>query len=89
MKKLMIALAIAHAMDATSTCRDFRKGSYEMNPFVPSNCAAVITASVGSSLVSDYFAILLKRRGHERVAKWFLGAETAVETGVSVANWRR
>ena len=89
MKPLIIALAVAHALDIQSSCKAFATGLYrEGNPFVPSNCAAVTVAAAASSVVFDESAVALHHRKHDTVAKWMLVIVTAVEVESAVHNYR-
>ena len=48
MKSWLFALAVAQALDASSTCIAFRNGFVEANPLLPQNCVAVATIKGGT-----------------------------------------
>ena len=61
MKSWLFALAVAQALDASSTCVAFRKGFVEANPFLPQHCAAV-AAIKGGTVMPLTWAVGRKHR---------------------------
>lgn len=89
LKAFMVVMAIAHTMDIVSSCPGMGTQYREANPLVPSNCVAIAAETSAFSATVDYTAIVLKRRNHERTAKWILGAITAGEVAIAVRNWKQ
>lgn len=72
--KLLIALAVAQALDAGTSCVAFAQGLREANPFIPSNCAVATGAKAGAVTVA-----WAATRGHPRARRviYWLGIGAA------------
>lgn len=82
----LIAVALAHALDAGSTCAALaRPGLVEGNPLLPHTCPAI--AAVKAGTVAGY-AIAARPlfRTHPRAARWLSVVVVAVPVAATVHN---
>ena len=68
MKTALIALAIARALDAGTTCAALHRGAVEGNPILPSNCPAAIAIQAGTAAGQDFGLGKLAKR-HPKAAQ--------------------
>lgn len=87
MKPWLIALAVARALDVTSTCQGIAAGNIEANPLLPNACAAQVGLHSGIA-VGQIAALALLHRTHPKLALVLGLVSISVETGAAVHNWR-
>jgi hypothetical protein len=77
-KPLLIALALARAIDAASTCDSLRRSARETNPLMGGSCkGAVIMTSVITGVQTELLVSLHKRS--KRAAIWIAVGSIALE----------
>ncbi len=87
MKLTLIALAIARALDASSTCAAFHRGGSEGNPVLPTNCPVAISVQAGLVVGQDFGLSKLAAK-HPRLAQIIAWSTTSIEGAVAFHNAR-
>ena len=87
MRKALIALAIARALDASTTCAAFNRGGSEGNPVLPTNCPVAISVQAGLVVGQDFGLSRLAAK-HPKLAQVIAWSTVSLESGVAWHNAR-
>jgi hypothetical protein len=79
------AIALAHALDAASSCHAFQRGAYEANPVLPTQCA-VVSSMQGAAAGAQIWALGSFRKEHSKKATAVLGVIVVGIEGAIVAH---
>lgn len=93
MKPLLIALALARALDAATSCHTLARGGVEINPVLSwaNTCPAQVGAQAGLWSGQAAIATWLARHDRATVAKVLLSVSLGLEAGAVTFNltWGR
>jgi hypothetical protein len=87
MKPWLIAVAVAHALDVSTSCAAFARGGVEGNPALPTSCQVQIPIQAGIAGVQLWAINRLAQDGHPRAAKVVASVQIGFSVGVSAHNW--
>jgi hypothetical protein len=87
MKGMLLALIVARALDATSTCAAFNRGATEANPLIPTGCRTAVAVQAGVA-TAQTFGLLRLHRHHPKVALAIALATVGIEGYAVVSNSR-
>ena len=87
MRAALIALAIARALDAGTTCQAFHRGGSEANPVLPTNCPVAISVQAGLVVGQDFGLSKLAAK-HPKLAQVIAWSTTSIESAVAFHNAR-
>ena len=87
MRAALIALAIARALDASTTCQALRRGGSEGNPVLPTNCPIAISVQAGLVVGQDFGLSKLAAK-HPKLAQVIAWSTVSLESGVAWHNAR-
>ena len=87
MRAALIALAIARALDAGTTCQAFHRGGSEGNPVLPTNCPVAISVQAGLVVGQDFGLAKLAAK-HPKLAQVIAWSTVSLESGVAWHNAR-
>jgi hypothetical protein len=86
MKAWLIALAVARALDVTSTCQGLAQGQTEWHPVLPTSCRGQIVAQTALASV-QILALRKLHKHHPRVATVLGMVSVSIEVGAVAHNW--
>lgn len=81
----IVAVALAQALDAGTSCAAFARGYVEGNRLLPTSCGAVVGIKAGITVASGV-GLARVARSHRTAAKWVTVALMAVPVSAGLAN---
>ncbi len=88
MKITLVALALARALDAGTTCHVLHRGGAEANPLLPGGSCKAVVAAQGAIATGEAYGLARFAKRHPRLAQGLAWGTVSIEGWAAFHNVR-